>query len=65
MKTNLSDLTSDNGQNSYKIDKSCGPSRKTTSWTSTPDLTTLSDSVTSQIGKLKSKYSWMKNVLIF
>jgi len=43
----------ENSQNYYKVDKNCGPSRKTTSWTSTPDLTRLSDSVTSQLEKIK------------
>lgn len=51
----LSGLTTNINQNFNKADKSCGPSRKATSWTSTPDLTTLSDSVTSQFEKSKSK----------
>lgn len=50
-----SGLTTNSNQNLNKVDKSCGPSRKATSWTSTPDLTTLSDSVTSQFEKSKSK----------
>lgn len=36
----------------YNADK-YGPNRKTTSWTSTPDLTTISDSVTPHVEKLK------------
>lgn len=51
---NISSMTF-NGLNDYKVDKSCGPSRKTTSWTSTPDLTTLSDSITSQVDKINGK----------
>lgn len=42
-----------NGKNNYKVDNGGGPSRKTTSWTSTPDLTILSDSVTSQVESIK------------
>jgi len=38
-----------NGKNYYKVDKGDGPSRKTTSWTSTPDLTILSGTVASQV----------------
>lgn len=46
------DITN-NGKNYYNLDKGSGSSRKTTSWTSTPDLTTLSDSVTSQVKNLE------------
>lgn len=42
-----------NGKNNYKVDKGGGPSRKTASWTSTPDLTILSDSVTSQVESIE------------
>lgn len=48
-----SDMITSNSKNYFKVDKGCGSSRKTTSWTSTPDLTTLSDSVTSHIEKLE------------
>jgi hypothetical protein len=44
-----------NDQNYNKLDKGFGPGRNASSWTSTPDLTSLSDGVTHQIGKLKSK----------
>jgi len=54
MKNMSSDITN-NGKNYYTVDKGGGPSRKTTSWTSTPDLTTLSDSVTSQVENLEGK----------
>ncbi|XP_022172248.1 rootletin-like [Myzus persicae] len=47
------DMITNNGKNYYKVDKGGGPSRKTTSWTSTPDLTTLSDSVTSQVENIE------------
>ncbi|XP_029342174.1 golgin subfamily A member 6-like protein 22 [Acyrthosiphon pisum] len=46
---NMSPDITNNGKNYYNVDKGGGSSRKTTSWTSTPDLTTLSDSVTSQV----------------
>lgn len=49
----LSDLVSNNSQDYGKVNKSSGSSRKTTSWTSTPDLTTLSDSVTPQVEQFK------------
>lgn len=49
---NISSITN-NDKKDYKLDKNCGPSRKTTSWTSTPDLTALSDNITPQIGKIK------------
>lgn len=55
MKNVSSDSTTNNGQNHNKADKGYGPSRNALSWTSTPDLTLLSDSVTYQIGKLKGK----------
>lgn len=55
LKTVSSGLTTNISEHYNKADKSCGPSRKATSWTSTPDLTTLSGSVSSQIGKSKSK----------
>lgn len=49
-----SDMITSNSKNYFKVDKGgCGSSRKTTSWTSTPDLTTLSDSVTSHVEKLE------------
>ncbi|CAI6345943.1 unnamed protein product [Macrosiphum euphorbiae] len=54
--TSLKNMSSDitnNGKNYYNVDKGGGSSRKTTSWTSTPDLTTLSDSVTSQVENLE------------
>jgi len=50
-----SDITND-GKNFYNVDRDGGPSRKTTSWTSTPDLTSLSDNVTSQVEKLEGNY---------
>lgn len=53
-----------NGQNYYKVDKGCGPNRKTTSWTSTPDLTTLSDSVTSQVEKLEGNFTYYKLLVV-
>jgi len=49
----MSSEITNNGKNYYNVDKGGGPSRKTTSWTSTPDLTTLSDNVTSQVENLE------------
>lgn len=46
----------DNGQNDFKVNRDSGPSRKTTSWTSTPDLTMLLDNVTPQNDKLNGTY---------
>ncbi|XP_026815432.1 golgin subfamily A member 6-like protein 22 [Rhopalosiphum maidis] len=53
LKNMSSDMITSNSKNYFKIDKGCGPSRKTTSWTSTPDLTTLSDNITPQIEKIE------------
>ncbi|XP_060833456.1 golgin subfamily A member 6-like protein 22 isoform X1 [Rhopalosiphum padi] len=53
LKNMSSDMITSNSKNYFKIDKGCGPSRKTTSWTSTPDLTTLSDSITPQVEKIE------------
>ncbi|XP_050432540.1 myosin-6 isoform X2 [Adelges cooleyi] len=43
------DLSNNSIQQQFKTDKSCGPSSKTSSWVSSPDLTKLSVTVTSQI----------------
>lgn len=56
-KNDSSDLLSTNNETYCKVNKSCGPSRRTTSWTSTPDLTTLSDSVTSQVEQFKGNHT--------
>jgi hypothetical protein len=55
-----SDMITSNSKNYFKIDKGCGSSRKTTSWTSTPDLTTLSDSITPQVEKLEGDLFFLK-----
>ncbi|XP_025418360.1 myosin-8 isoform X2 [Sipha flava] len=54
LKNISSDSMTSNDQNYNKLDKGFGPGRNASSWTSTPDLTSLSDGVTHQIGKLKN-----------